>query len=129
MEQEVKHLILFDGVCNLCNSTVNFIIRNDKKNLFKFSSLQSEIGIPYLRNSNLESILYIRNHQVLNKSTAALYIAKDLGFPYAGLFIFYYLPTSWRDSIYNFIAKNRYRWFGKKDQCQIPTAETKKKFI
>ncbi|UZJ66508.1 DCC1-like thiol-disulfide oxidoreductase family protein [Sphingobacterium sp. KU25419] len=79
--------------------------------------------------SNTDSIVYIRNKQVLIKSTAALYIAQDLGYPYKLLAIFKFLPTSWRDCCYDYIAKNRYRWFGKKDHCEIPSAQNRKKFI
>lgn len=131
MKADIKQLILFDGVCNFCNNTVNFIIKKDKKDQFRFASLQSEIGQTLLSGlpSNTDSIVYVRNQKVLVKSTAALYIATDLGYPFKILAIFRLIPTSWRDSCYDYIAKNRYRWFGKTEQCEIPTEQNRKKFI
>lgn len=131
MKADIKQLILFDGVCNFCNNTVNFIIKKDKKDQFRFASLQSEIGQTLLGGlpSNTDSIVYVRNQKVLVKSTAALYIATDLGYPFKILAIFRLIPTSWRDSCYDYIAKNRYRWFGKTEQCEIPTEQNRKKFI
>ncbi|UIR55018.1 DCC1-like thiol-disulfide oxidoreductase family protein [Sphingobacterium sp. SRCM116780] len=127
----MQQLVIFDGVCNLCNGTVNFIIKKDKKDKFRFTSLQSEIGQSYLRAipSKSDSIFYIRNKQVLTKSTAALFIAKDLGFPYSLLTIFRFLPTTWRDNCYDYIARNRYRWFGKRETCEVPSEQIRKKFI
>jgi predicted DCC family thiol-disulfide oxidoreductase YuxK len=131
MKADIKQLILFDGVCNFCNKTVNFIIKKDKKDQFRFASLQSEIGQTFVSGlpSNTDSIVYVRNQKVLIKSTAALYIAIDLGYPFKMLAIFRLIPTSWRDSCYDYIAKNRYRWFGKTEQCEIPTEQNRKKFI
>lgn len=131
MKAAIKQLILFDGVCNFCNSTVNFIIKKDQKDQFRFASLQSELGQTFLNKlpTNTDSILYVRNNQVLTKSTAALYIAQDLGYPYKFLTLFKWIPTSWRDNCYDYIAKNRYRWFGKKEQCEIPSEQNRKKFI
>lgn len=131
MKADIKQLILFDGVCNFCNSTVNFIIKKDKKDQFRFASLQSEIGQGFVGDlpSNTDSIVYVRNQKVLIKSTAALYIAIDLGYPFKLFAIFRLIPTSWRDSCYDYIAKNRYRWFGKTDHCEIPTEQSHKKFI
>ncbi|MDH5825470.1 thiol-disulfide oxidoreductase DCC family protein [Sphingobacterium faecium] len=131
MKENPKQLILFDGICNLCNKTVNFIIKRDKKDQFRFTSLQSKIGDSYVHHlpPGTDSILYLRNNKILTKSTAALYIAKDIGYPYALLFPLIFLPTSWRDNCYDYIAKNRYRWFGKQEQCEIPSKQTSKKFI
>lgn len=131
MKAAIKQLILFDGVCNFCNSTVNFIIKKDRKDQFRFASLQSELGQTFLNKlpTNTDSILYVRNNQVLTKSTAALYIAQDLGYPYKLLTLFKWIPTTWRDNCYDYIAKNRYRWFGKKEQCEIPSEQNRKKFI
>lgn len=131
MKAAIKQLILFDGVCNFCNNTVNFIIKKDKKDQFRFASLQSKIAQDFISGlpSNTDSIVYVRNQKVLVKSTAALFIAMDLGYPFKILAIFKLIPTSWRDSCYDYIAKNRYRWFGKIDQCEIPTEHNRKNFI
>ena len=131
MKADTKQLILFDGVCNFCNSTINFIIKKDQKDQFRFASLQSKLGQTFVDKlpSYTDSIIYIRNNQILLKSMAAVYIAKDLGYPYRLLTIFRLIPTSWRDKFYDYIAKNRYRWFGKKEQCEIPSEQSREKCI
>jgi predicted DCC family thiol-disulfide oxidoreductase YuxK len=116
-----KKIILFDGVCNLCNASVKFVIKHDKKDIFRFVSLQSELGkeiINYIgiANQNIDSvILYEPGIAYYYKSDAALQIAKNLG----GIFhfgtVFKFLPTSFRNILYDFIAKNRYNWFGKQE--------------
>lgn len=127
-------VILFDGVCNLCNGFIQFIIKKDKKNKFKFCSLQSEQGQNIIKQNskdlkNIDSVLLFTNNQIYNKSTAVLKIAKTLGFPYNIIKIISVIPVKLRDRIYDFIAKNRYRWFGKKTSCWIPTSELKEKFL
>ena len=131
-----KKLILFDGVCNLCNSSVLFIIKRDKTNRFLFAPLQSKLGkdIIYEFNINPEktdSILLYNpeKNSIAYKSTAALRIAKDLGFPIHTMIIFFIVPTFIRNWVYDFIAANRYKWFGKKEACMIPTPELQSKFI
>ncbi|EEI93938.1 hypothetical protein HMPREF0765_0464 [Sphingobacterium spiritivorum ATCC 33300] len=126
-----KNIVLFDGICNVCNGTVNFIMKHDKQHKFYFSSLQSPLGqqVQQQTGHQLDSILYIRQNKIWNKSNAVLYIAKDLGFPWSLCFIFKPLPTSLRDRCYDFIARNRYKWFGKREQCRIPTAEERQHFI
>ena len=131
MDQPV---ILFDGICNLCNSAVQFIIRHDKKNQFLFTSLQSEAGQKLLAQYNLpanmlNSFILIENDKAYNRSTAALRIAKKLNGIIPWLYGFIILPKSVRDGIYNWVAKNRYKWFGKKDECMIPTPELKARFL
>ncbi len=132
---ENKHIILFDGVCNLCNNAVNYIIKKDTKDLFRFASLQSEIGKRLLeqRGINPKSIdsmvLIIPNIAYYIKSDAALEILKDLNTPWRFLTVFKVAPRGFRNIVYDFIAKNRYRWYGKKDQCMIPTPELKIKFL
>lgn len=129
------YIVLFDGICNLCNSTVQFIIKRDKNNVFKFSSLQSEFGQNFLKERNLSStdfnsiILYESGVAYYTKSTAILKIVQKLGFPYKILSVFLLIPSPIRDSIYSLLSKNRYHLFGKKDSCMVPTAENKKKFI
>ncbi|WP_452225930.1 thiol-disulfide oxidoreductase DCC family protein [Lacinutrix cladophorae] len=130
-----KHLILFDGVCNLCNSTVQYVIKQDKKDVFRFAALQSDIGKSIIEKYNIDTVktdsilLYSEENGLKVKSTAALYIAKDLGFPNNILVVFLIVPTFIRNGVYNYIAKNRYRWYGKKESCMIPTPELKGKFL
>lgn len=130
-----KKLILFDGVCNLCNSSVQYVIKHDKKNLFLFAPLQSDIGQKLIKEYNIDSkhidsvLLYTPEKGIIYKSTAALGIAKDLGFPRNLMSIFYVVPAFIRNIVYDFIAKNRYKWYGKKDACMIPTPELKRKFL
>ncbi|MXP06104.1 MULTISPECIES: thiol-disulfide oxidoreductase DCC family protein [Apibacter] len=129
------YIVLFDGVCNLCNSTVQFIIKRDTHNQFKFSSLQSEYGQNFLKERNLDSsdfksiILYEPEVAYYTKSTAALKIAQNLGFPYNLLSVFLLIPSFIRDWIYSLVSKYRYHLFGKKDSCMVPTPENKRKFI
>lgn len=130
-----ENIILFDGVCNLCNSSVNFIIDNDKNKLYRFTSLQSLAGMEILKEFgvnelSLQSVLLVHNGKLINKSTAALEIAKNLKFPYPLLFyVFKYFPKQMRDWVYDFIGKNRYKWFGKTEFCRVPTLEIKERFL
>lgn len=131
-----KKIILFDGVCNLCNASVQFVIKRDKKDVFRFAALQSEQGQQLLAERNIDpdetdSIVLIEpGVAYYTRSRAAIEIASELGGGWRLLRIFeYILPTSLRDSLYNFIARNRYKWFGRKDQCMIPTPELKAKFL
>ncbi|MCX6296171.1 MAG: DUF393 domain-containing protein [Bacteroidetes bacterium] len=131
---ENSTIILFDGICNFCNSYVNKIIKHDKKNKFKFATLQSEAGKRILSKYIIDyqvydSIILIENKTVFSKSTAVLKIAKHLGGLYALAFAFIITPTFIRNAVYDFIAKNRYQWFGKKETCMVPTEEIKSKFI
>jgi predicted DCC family thiol-disulfide oxidoreductase YuxK len=128
-----KKIILFDGVCNLCNSSVQFIIRHDKKNHFLFSSLQSEAGQFYLKKFNLSentfnSFLLVDDNKMYSRSTGALRVLKYLRNGWQLLYAFIIVPKFIRDGVYNFISKNRYKWFGKKDTCWVPTPELKSKF-
>ncbi|MBQ0148299.1 MAG: thiol-disulfide oxidoreductase DCC family protein [Flavobacteriaceae bacterium] len=127
-------IIFFDGVCNLCNSTVQFIIENDSQNKFHFSSLQSNFGQKFLEENNLktenfDSIILLENNEVYQKSDAAIKIASHLDSPYNYLMLFSILPKFIRDFFYSIVAKNRYRIFGKKESCWIPTAELRSKFL
>lgn len=129
-----RHIILFDGVCNLCNGTVQFIIKRDKKGIFKFASLQSTIGQSLLKQFNLStdtfhSFVYIKNNEYFTKSTAALSIAKELGGVWKLLYGFIIIPKFIRDSIYNLISKNRYKVFGKSETCMLPTTNIKERFL
>ncbi|MCU0440085.1 MAG: thiol-disulfide oxidoreductase DCC family protein [Raineya sp.] len=127
-------IILFDGVCNLCNSSVQFLIKNDKKNILRFASLQSEIGQNLLQKFNLptnifNSFVLIDGEQVYLRSSAALKVASYLGGAWKILQFFWIFPAFIRDGVYNLIAKNRYKWFGKRTECMIPTPELKARFL
>ena len=127
-------IILFDGVCNLCNSTVNFVIKRDKNSTFRFAHLQSETARSLLEKHQLDgkgvdSIVYIENDRVYIKSIAVLKILRHLKQPYPLLYIFIIIPPFMRNAAYNLIAKNRYKWFGKSDNCIVPTVELKERFL
>src|SRR5690625_290846 len=117
-----KSLILFDGVCNLCNGTVQFLIKRDSKDEFRFAPLQSELGEKVsrqLRRTNRQSIVLIQSNRIYTKSSAALRIAKHLPFPWKLSYGFILLPRLLRDRIYDYIARNRYRWFGRQESCMV----------
>ena len=129
-----RQIIFFDGVCNLCNNSINFIIDRDKNQVFRYAPLQSDFAkeqlIPKGANPDkLDSIILLKDGKVYHKSSAALQIARNLSGAWsllAGLMIF---PKFIRDFVYDIIAKNRYKWFGKRDECRIPTPELKKLFV
>ena len=130
-----KKIILFDGVCNLCESSVLFVIKHDTKDVFRFVALQSDLGLAIVKhigldNKNIDSvILYEPGISYNYKSAAALEIAKNLGgFFHLGT-IFKIIPSGLRNVLYDYIAKNRYLWYGKKDNCLLPTEEIKSKFL
>lgn len=127
-------IILFDGVCNLCNSSVQFVIKHDTDKKFMFASLQSTAGQLLLKQFDLplqdfNSFILIENEKVFLKSTAALMVAKQLKGAVKLLYGFIVVPPFIRNGAYNFIAKNRYKWFGKKDSCILPTPELKARFL
>lgn len=129
-----KKIILFDGVCNFCNDKVNFIIKNDKKDVFRFVALQSETGqkiITYLGiDSALDSIiLYEPGYAYFIKSEAVFRIIKHLSSSVKLLLLFNFIPTSIKNLLYDFIAKNRYNWYGKNEQCMMPSEDKTGKFI
>jgi len=130
----MERIIFFDGLCNLCNGAVQFVIKRDTKNLFQFASLQSEYATEALAKFNLEpqhgdSIVLLENDKVYQRSTAALRVARRLKGLWPMLYAFIIVPRFIRDAIYNYIAKNRYKWFGKKESCWVPTPELKEKFL
>ncbi len=130
-----KNLILFDGVCNLCNSSVQYVIKHDKNNQFLFTALQSDTGKEIIEKFNIDTaktdsvLLYVPEKGIDYKSSAALKIASKLGFPRNLMSVFFIVPSFIRNWVYDFIAKNRYKWYGKKDACMIPTPELKSKFL
>mgnify|MGYP006093571909 FL=1 len=135
MNKQLTHsIILFDGVCNLCNGAVNFVIKRDPRNVFKFTPLQEKQGILLLKkhavdSRKLDSIVLIENGNVYIKSSAALRIARKMSNLWPLFFVLLIIPSFIRDGVYDFIAKNRYKWFGKKEQCMIPTPGLKEKFL
>ena len=130
-----KQLILFDGVCNLCNASVQFVIKHDKKGKFMFAALQSNVGKQIINQFNLDTsktdsiLLYSQENGLKIKSSAALHVAKHLGFPLNLLSVFFVVPVGFRNWVYDYVAKNRYKWYGKKNACMIPTQEHKSKFF
>lgn len=130
----LKHdkIIIYDGICNLCDGFILFVIDNDKKNKFKFTPLQDEFSKTILKESNKdfeESILFYRDGIIFSKSSAVIQIFFELGFPFNLIQIFMAIPKFVRDKIYDFVARNRYKWFGKRVSCRIPTKELLNKFI
>ena len=128
-----ERIVFFDGVCNLCDSAVQFIIRHDAKKKFKFASLQSEYAqktIPqFVADPNFQSIVFKDGNHVFLRSTAALRIARQLDWPFPIFFVLIIIPPFLRNFVYRFIAKNRYRWFGKKESCMLPSSELKDRFL
>jgi|SRR5690554_1474587 predicted DCC family thiol-disulfide oxidoreductase YuxK len=129
-----KIIVLFDGVCNLCNGFINWVIDRDTKNRFLFASLQSEVAKERLNEFGLnkqylESIVAIKNDKLYKNSRAVLEIALSLKGIYSLLYVFIIIPTFIRDWIYKIIAKNRYKWFGVSDTCRIPTDDIKDRFL
>ena len=129
-----KPIILFDGICNLCNSSVRFILKNDKQEQFLFSSLQSDASRKILlqldyKNNQLKSILLVENGQIIDKSDAVLRIASKLRFPWSLAGFFKVLPKRCRDRLYDYISENRYKWFGKRDRCVFKINAYENRFI
>jgi len=127
-------IILFDGVCNFCNSAINFVLKQDKKGIFRFAPLQSEAGQRLLQEYNLsteefDSFVLIDNGKVYKKSAASLRVMNKLPWYWKEAQVLRIIPTAFRDAIYDFIASNRYKWFGKKEQCMIPTTEMRSRFL
>ncbi|MEN8789673.1 MAG: DCC1-like thiol-disulfide oxidoreductase family protein [Flavobacteriaceae bacterium] len=132
---ENKKIVLFDGVCNLCNASVLFIIKRDHKDQFRFAALQSPIGEQFLKEREIDRvktdsiILYEPKVAYYTRSSAALKIGKSFGGLWPLIGIFEWIPESIRDFFYNLIARNRYRWFGRQEHCMIPTPELQSKFL
>ena len=127
-------VILFDGICNLCNSSVNWVIDRDSSNQFKFSALQSTYGKAvvekfHLQRDFMDTVLLVDGDKIWQRSDAALQILKSLGGIYSVAVIFFIVPAFIRNMVYNFVARNRYKWFGKQDVCRVPAPELKEKFL
>ena len=131
---EVHPIILFDGVCNYCNAMINFIIRQDKKKIFRFAPLQSEAGQKILSQFNLpqknfDSFMLVENKKIYQRSDAALRLYNLLPGAWKWTQFFWIVPGFLRDGVYNIIAKNRYKWFGKKDACMVPSPDVRERFL
>jgi len=133
VRENMEKIILFDGDCHFCDASVQFIIKRDPKGRFKFASLQSESGIKLLKQhqipTHMDSFLYIDGDKWYSKSTAALKVAKHLRGCVKLSYPLIIVPRLIRDFFYNIISKNRYKWFGKKDHCTIPTQNVRKRFL
>ncbi|MGC3786867.1 thiol-disulfide oxidoreductase DCC family protein [Priestia aryabhattai] len=127
-------IILFDGVCNLCNGWVQFVIKRDSRALFRFASLQSDTAGTLLRKHNYEhpplhSVILLMNGNLYTESTAILHIVRQLRGPIQLMACFQVVPVFIRNLFYRFIARNRYKWFGKQTSCMLPTPEAKMRFL
>ena len=129
-----RPILLFDGVCNYCNSIINFIIRQDKKKVFRFATLQSNFGQKVLKENNLptdvfESFILLDKGKMYKKSTAGLRLYNNLPWYWKWTQLFWVFPRFLRDWVYGIIAKNRYKWFGKREECMVPTPELRGRFL
>lgn len=127
-------IILFDGVCNFCNGVVNFIIRQDKKKIFKFAPLQSEAGEKFLSGSSIDrsrmnSFVLVEDGKIYTRSTAALKLYNKLPWYWKWTQVFWLVPARLRDVMYDFVARNRYKWFGKRDVCMVPGKDVRERFV
>ncbi len=129
-----KPILLFDGVCNLCNGSVQFVIRLDPKGKFRFAALQSEVGQKLLKQANmstdeLSTVVLYENGKFYTHSDVPLRVVRQFGGAWVLLYALVIVPKFVRNIIYNWIARNRYRWFGKRESCMIPTPELKSRFL
>lgn len=127
-------IVLFDGVCNFCNASVNFIMARDPMFVFRFAPLQSDKGREFLQKfdlstEDLDTMVLIQDGRAYTRSTAALRIAEKLTGLWPMLYAFIVVPRFIRDGVYKIVAKNRYKWWGKKDSCRIPTPEDRARFL
>lgn len=130
-------IVLFDGVCNLCNASVQWVIERDTKGRFRFASLQWAAAKRVLQRADEgvrietlpDSIVLVDGDKLYTRSTAAIRIARQLRFPYSLFGVFMAVPRPIRDALYNFVARNRYRWFGRRDTCMMPTPDLASRFL
>lgn len=132
--QQSNAIILFDGVCNLCNGAVQFIIKRDPKAYFKFASLQSEVGQQLLKKHDLptksmDTIVLIEQGQAYIYSSAPLRICHHLAFPWPLATAFLLVPPFIRHAVYRWVGNNRYKWFGKQEECMLPSPEDRARFL
>lgn len=129
-----KNIVLFDGVCNLCNGAINFLIDHDKDNKLLFASLQSDFGQGVLKDygmntSDFDTFVFLKDGKMFTRSQGALEVMNVLGGVWSSLYMFRFVPSFLRDGVYKIVAKNRYRLFGQRDACRMPTPELKAKFL
>jgi len=127
-------IVLIDGVCHMCQGLTQFIIRRDPRGVFRFASLQSEIGQELLRQggmseSSIDTMVLIEDGKYYTRSTGALRIARRLRFPWSLSYVFILIPPFLRNLVYRWVARNRYRWFGQSSECMIPTPEIRRRFL
>ncbi|MDQ0208323.1 thiol-disulfide oxidoreductase DCC family protein [Alkalicoccobacillus murimartini] len=130
--KDQRGIILFDGVCNLCNKGVDFIIKRDQNKYYYFCSIQSEKGQKLMETyaiGDVDSMIVIENDQAYTHSDAVLKIVRKLPLRWRVLLLAYVIPRSWREKLYQLIAKHRYRFFGKASACRLPTAEERAQFL
>lgn len=130
---KLDNVVLFDGVCNLCNSSVDFIVSHERRDTLKFASIQSDIGKKIVNESGIsevpDSILFYAEGKLYVRSTAVLMVAGFLSFPWMLAVVFRIIPRFIRDAAYKTIAANRYKWFGKSNTCRVPTSAEREKFL
>ena len=131
---EERPVIFFDGICNLCNRIVQFVIKKDKKKQFRFASLQGKAGQEILKKFNLlsddfNSFIVLEGDKIYTRSTAALRMLKKMSGGWHLFYGFIIIPKFIRDAVYNWIARNRYKWYGKRNECMAPTPELKERFL
>jgi len=127
-------VVLFDGVCNLCNGTVQFIIARDPGARFRFAALESDAARRMLTECGVQgplpdSVALVEGGKVYTRSSAAVRIARRLRFPWWGLYALVVVPRPLRDALYDYVARHRYRWFGKREACMMPTPELRSRFL
>jgi predicted DCC family thiol-disulfide oxidoreductase YuxK len=127
-------IILFDGVCNLCNRSIQLIIKRDQKKIFRFASLQGKLGQEVLKKyqlpaDQLHSFILLEGDRIFTRSTGALRIFRELGGGWKLLYGFMIIPRFIRDAVYNFVSRNRYKWYGKREECMVPTPDLKERFL
>jgi predicted DCC family thiol-disulfide oxidoreductase YuxK len=127
-------ILLFDGVCNLCNASVQWVLKRDKKGVFKFAALQSETGQAFLKkfgfsSENFDTVVLVDGERIFTRSDAPLEIVRRLGGFWSLLLVFKIIPRPVRNAVYDWVARNRYRWFGRKEECMLPRPEWKERFV
>ena len=130
-QPDTRPVVVFDGVCNLCNRAVDFIVRRDRDGVFALTPNQGTTATELLgaRAADLDTIALVEGDRVTERSTAVLRIARRLPWPWRASYAFVVLPRPLRDALYRVLADNRYRWFGKKDSCRLPTPEEAARFL
>ena len=134
MGSAAETIVLFDGVCNLCNGSVQFLLRRDRRRRFRFAALQSAAGQALLEEYGLPTqilptIVVLEGGQARVRSDAALHLARRLPWPWPALAVFRILPRPLRDALYSFVARHRYRWFGRTESCMLPTPDVADRFL